>query len=235
MSEVTVSRERNIARIDDLRGRFAGEQCVILCTGPSVKDIDLSLIDEHPFVMGVNGSYFLRNQFHSYFVSNTGFVRRNLADIARIATERIFVRWDAAPLFLGGQIPESRLFYYDNEAELTTDISVDITKTLPKGPTVLLNIALPAMLWFGFQEILLLGADFPTNGYERFHTGLEGAPRHLGKPLGTYEAEMEIGRFRASLWARHLREHHPDVRVINCSQRSDLDAFEKADFRAALR
>jgi hypothetical protein len=237
MADLTNALERNnFERIAGLRERFRGEQCVVLCTGPSANEVDLSLVEQHPFVMGVNGSYLLRNNFHSYFASNTCFVKSNTARIAQIQTERIFVRRKTAAQCLAAGIEERRLLLFDGAEEgITTEIETDLTRPLPWGPPVLLTIVLPALVWCGFQEILLIGADFPVHGYSRFHTGREDAPRGREKSLELYEIEMEIGRFRAALWAQFLRRQRPPVRVLNCSPRSELEAFERADLRQAVR
>jgi hypothetical protein len=236
MAERKVSPERNLERIAALRGRFAGEQCVVLCTGPSVADADLSLIEKHPFVMGVNGCYLLRNNLRFYFVSNPSFVQGNAARIAQIDTEQIFVPWSAADDCLAADIEEERLVFFElKDYRITTEIATDLTSRLPHGPPVLLAIVLPALVWCGFQEVLLIGADFPVHGYSRFHAGHRDAPRHGAKPLHFYETEMEVGRFRASLWAQYLSQNHPTMRVLNCSPRSELEAFERADLRQAVR
>jgi hypothetical protein len=194
------------------------------------------LLDRHPFVMGVNGSYLLRNAFHSYFAANSGFVEKNAARIAAVETERFFVRWNTLPACRAAGIEEERLILFEGPLDgISASVSTDLTGNLPLGPTVLLTIALPALVWCGFQEILLIGADFPRHGYGRFHTGQQDAPRQARKPLISYEREMEIGRFRAGLWAEHLRRHHPRVRVLNCSPPSELDAFEKAELASVVR
>lgn len=226
----------NRQRIEALRGRHAGQQCLILCTGPSLAELDLTLLERHPFVMGVNGAYLLRNRFRFYFASNPQFVSQNADRIARVEAEHVFVRSCVADHCRQAGLAEERLIVFDGPiGVITTDVSTDLTRPLPAGPTVLLTIALPAVIWSGFTEILLLGADFPHHGYGRFHTGRADAPCQLIKPLAQYEAEMEVARFRASLWAEHLRQHHPEVRVINCSPRSGLDVFPKAELASVLR
>ena len=45
---------------------------------------------------------------------------------------------------------------------------------------------------------------------------------------------MEIARFRAGMWAEYLAERHPNVRVLNCSPKSELEAFEKVELAQAL-
>jgi hypothetical protein len=235
-SEVEATAKRNCERIEGLRSRHQGAQCVVLCTGPSVSNVDLLKLERHPFVMGVNGAYLLRNQFRYYFASNPSYVAQNAARIACVEADYFFVRSCTAPACVKAGIAEERLIFFDGSiGEITAEVSTNLTRSLPAGPTVLLTIALPALVWCGFTEILLLGADFPHHGYRRFHTGREDAPRQLEKPLVIYETEMEVARFRASLWPEHLRRHHPSVRIINCSASSELEVFERADLASVLR
>jgi hypothetical protein len=230
-------RDRNRQRIEALRDRFLGRQCVVLCTGPSVAEVDLPSIDRHPYVMGVNGSFALRNHFHSYFVDSPAFIGKNLDRIARIEAEHFFVREQAATACLRAGIKEDQLVLHNvPDHQIADQISVDLTAGLPFGPTVLLTIVLPAVVWCGFQEVLLLGADYPRKGYSRFAMGgAEGVPRYPIKAAERYEREMEIARLRALLWADFLRSRTPRVRVINCSSASELEAFERAPLASVIR
>jgi hypothetical protein len=231
-----VSPEANRNRIEKLRDRHRGEQCLVLCTGPSARSLDLTQLARHPNVMGVNGAYLLRNHFRYYFVSNPEFVNKNAQRISRVEAEHMLVRWCSLPDCLGAGVDPERLILFGGSLdEIGGDISTDLTRPLPRGPTVLLSIVLPTVVWCGFEEILLIGADFPSRGYSRFHTGVEAAPRQVRRGVEFYEREMEIGRLRARMWADYLRRHHPSVKVLNCSPASELDAFERADPADAIR
>jgi hypothetical protein len=185
--------------------------------------------------MGVNGSYAFRNHFFSYFAPNPEFVGNNVARISRIDSPHIFVRSSVRRLCLHNNVPSNRLYCFDGDLGGVSDrISIDLTGVLPWGPTALFSIALPAALWWGFTSIVLLGADFPVQGYRRFHENLDDAPTHSRRQLSEYEAEMEIARFRARLWQSYLREKHPSVEVVNCSPGSELGAFAEADLGSSL-
>jgi hypothetical protein len=227
--------ERNLERLERLRGRFSGEQCVVLCTGESVAEVDQSMLDSHPFVLGVNGAFCLRSRFHSYFACNAWFVRANAPRIASVDAGHFFLPWKTIDACAAAGLSEERMLLFRHGTRITTQISEDLSQELPTGPTVLLTIVLPAVVWCGFTEVLLLGADFPRNGYRRFHTGSTDAPLQQARTLFSYEREMEIARFRASLWRDYLVAKHPEVKVLNCSRGSELELFERADLRDVLR
>ena len=227
--------QQNLERLQHLRGKFAGQQCVVLCTGASVAEVDQSMLDRHPFVMGVNGSFCLRNRFHSYFACNAWFVENNAEQIGRVDAHHVFVPWKTFRACARAGVPQERLVLFRTEQKISGRVSADLAQKLPKGPTVLLAIVLPAVVWCGFREVLLLGADFPRSGYQRFHAGRKDAPRQQSRTVVDYEREMEIARFRASLWGEFLRTHHPEVRVLNCSPASQLEVFEKAKLGDVIR
>jgi hypothetical protein len=229
-------QKHNLQRLTTLRGKFRGKQCVVLCSGPSLHQTDLTLLDGHPHVLGVNGTYLVRNRYLFYFCSNVDYVTANVERIAHVEAEYFFFRAEVFKYCRRAGIDESRMLLFQGaNSEVSTEISVDLTRFLPWGPTVLLSIVLPAVLWAGFQEILLVGADFPLSDYRRFYTGESRVPTQVKRRASDYDVEMEIAHFRASLWARHIVEHHPGTRILNCSAFSELQAFERADLRQMVR
>lgn len=218
----------NIRRIETLRDRFAGKQCLVMCSGPSIKEVDLESFEHHPHVMGVNGTFLLRNRFSHYFCSDIAFARGNMKRIAQIDSDYFVFRHEVDDDCLAAGIAPHKSIFLSGEMGIpSSEIQVDLTQRLPWGPTVLLGIVLPTLIWEGFEEIVLLGADFPRKDYRRFYDGSEEGAVHRGLSSSSFEREMEFAHVRLLLWATYLKEHHPKVVVLNCSLASGTEAFPK--------
>lgn len=218
----------NIRRIEALRNRFAGEQCIVMCSGPSIKEVDLESFAHHPHVMGVNGTFLLRNRFSHYFCSDIAFARGNMKRIAQIDSDYFVFRHEVDDDCLAAGIETRKSIFLSGELGIeSSEIQVDLTQRLPWGPTVLLGIVFPTLIWEGFEEILLLGADFPRKAYRRFYDASDEGAVHRGVSTSSFEREMELAHVRLQLWAAYLKAHHPKVVVLNCSLVSETEAFPK--------
>jgi hypothetical protein len=222
----------NRQRILALRNAYAGQQGVVLCPGPSIEKVDLSLLDDHPCVMGVNGVFLLRNRFKFYFCSSPNFFVPNATRIAAVEAELMFlssfIRQEVE--ILPAQLRERTIFLEVDRSQMAArklggEFHFDLTRTLCWGPTVLLDIVLPALLWMGFTEIVLVGADYPRHGYRQFYTGRPDAPRTLSE--SDHDAEMAIAHSRFDQLLRVLDALPFPVRIVNCSPNSELCQFER--------
>jgi hypothetical protein len=223
---------KNRRRILALQNAYAGQQGVILCPGPSVEKVDLSLLADHPCVMGINGVFLLRNRFKFYFCSSPNFFIPNVARIAAVDAELVFlssfVRQDVENL--PAELQDTAVFLDVDQTQLDArrpggEFHFDLTRTLAWGPTVLLDIALPALLWMGFSEIVLLGADYPRSAYRRFYTGRSDALCTLSE--SNHEFEMSMAHCRFDQVLRLVLALPTPVRIINCSPNSELMQFER--------
>jgi hypothetical protein len=223
----------NTERIEKLRNRFAGKQCIVICSGPSIKTIDLTSIDHHPHVMGVNGTFLLRNRFSHYFCSDIGFARNNIKRISEIDSDYFVFRKEVHDDCAAAGIDTNKSIFLSGELGIVSRrIQVDLTQRLPWGPTVLLGLVLPTLIWEGFEEIILLGADFPRKNYRRFYDAKDGGAAHRNTPPAVFELEMKLAHLRLRLWANYLKEHHPKVMVLNCSLGSETEVFSKMEFKS---
>jgi hypothetical protein len=228
-------------RVLALKETHLGEQCVILCPGPSAKDIDLSILNGHPHVHGANGAYMLRNKFRYWFCTSMNFYAPNAPQICKVDCSLYFLT-----VGLGGWLdrvrelsrpPEEKTIYLDvDSGKFSDEVSYDLTQKLPWGPTVLLSIALPTILWMGYSRILLVGADYPLLDYRHVYEGLENAPMHfLDRSQSGQQREMIIAHRQWHIWERYLKLQRPDVRIINCSIKSELTMWEKVPLEQALK
>jgi hypothetical protein len=221
----------NTERIKKLRNRFAGAQCIVICSGPSIKRVDLTSIDHHPQVMGLNGTFLLRNRYSHYFCSDIRFVRSNMPRIAQIDSDYFIFRQEVHDDCMAAGIDIDKSIFLNGDRRVVSNkIQVDLTQPLPWGPTVLLGIVFPTLIWEGFEEIILLGADFPRENYRRFYDAKDGGAVHWNMPSRSLELEMRLAHVRLQQWANYLKEHHPNVVVLNCSLESETEAFPKVEF-----
>jgi hypothetical protein len=221
----------NTERIMKLRNRFAGKQCIVMCSGPSIKKVDLTSFEHHPHVMGVNGTFLLRNRYSHYFCSDVPFALNNMLRITQIDTDYFVFRQEIHRHCVAAGIDINKTIFLSGDKGVeSAEIQVDLTERLPWGPTVLLGVVFPTLIWEGFEEIILLGADFPRANYQRFYDSKDGGAIHRNMASQSLEQEMELAHVRLRQWASYLKEHHPKVTVLNCSLESETDAFPKVEF-----
>jgi len=231
----------NDQRIIDLKDAHRGEQCVILCPGPSAKEADLSLIEEHPHVHGANGAYMIRNNFRYWFCSNDNFYATNAQRICKIDCSLYVLSTMVAYLLERvkeiSRPPKEKAVYLEVElGKLSEVVSYDLTRPLPWGPTVLLDVALPTVLWAGYTRILLIGADYPTTNYRYVYSDRQDAPiRFVDRTQEFLRREMLAAHQRWGIWEKYLKSERPDVQIINCSPQSELTMWEKIPLRRALK
>jgi hypothetical protein len=231
----------NNLRIMGLKDAHSGDQCVILCPGPSVKEIDLSLIEKHPHVHGVNGAYVLRNRFRYWFCSSPSFYAPNAQRICKIDCSLYFLSSNLAHMIervgeLSRPPKEKTIHLSLKGGKLSEEVSYDLTQTLPWGPTVVLDLVLPTVLWAGYSRILLVGADYPTTNYCHVYSGQEGAPlRVMDRTQDSYSEEMLMAHGRWHIWKKYLELRRPDIQIINCSPQSELTMWERMPLELALK
>lgn len=213
--------------------RHKGEQCVLLATGPSLNEIDIKLLENHPFVCGTNGAYVIRQHFRYYFISNW-FYRRNYMALQNLNVERWYFREDLRQV--KGQHPLKGIYVKIDKKSLKNKIPMkkfrtNLFGTLSWGPTVLLDIAIPVCLWMGFSEIILCGADYPLGKYQNFYSNDPNAPPQ-GKPV---ENEMLMAHHGFEVMLAELNKRDSKVRFYNCSPLSELNCFEKKPLEQVLK
>jgi hypothetical protein len=219
----------NYRRILLFRNLHKGEQCVVLATGPSINEVDLSLLKDHPCVLGVNGAYRIRRDLKYYFCSCPNFYLSNQEDIETLPVERFFFsshvpyrqKTDRVYLKLH---EHTRLFAAGR-------FQPNLLKTLYWGPTVLLDLVIPVVLWMGFSEVVLLGADYSLAAYRHFYS--EDQHKVLCKVDTEHEMVLAHEGFR--VLAKYLRKSSRPVRIVNCSPSSDLKHLESAKLEDMLR
>ncbi len=215
----------NYKKILSLRGVHRDRQCVVVATGPSINQTDLSLIENHPFVLGVNAAYRLRSQFKYYFCSDSNFYFPNINEIHRLSPDYFFlsshIRFRNDPRCVYLKVDEMSAAKQRAMARFQTNL----LRTLSWGPTVILDLVLPTALWMGFTEIILLGTDYPLESYGHFYP--EADHKVLLSGRINFRKEMLLAREGFRVLLSTLKERKQNVKIYNCSPLSELECFEK--------
>lgn len=238
-------RKVNLRRVMSVHNKYAGKQIVILCSGPSVTPEQVALIKDHPYVMGVNGTYLLRDKFKFYSVVSNNFIEKNIEHVRKVDADHYFFRSQTRD-FIALNTPFSKQSIYIEGPTFSgtmsdkgigeVPLSVNLTGQIMWGPTVLLGLSLPAAIWMGFTDIVIIGADYPLQqDYKRFYTGQDNAPDQKYRSQDSFHIEMVESHRMAARWAEYLKRCHPEVKVWNCSPTSELTVFEKKELRSVLR
>ncbi|EHR0552764.1 6-hydroxymethylpterin diphosphokinase MptE-like protein [Vibrio parahaemolyticus] len=148
--------------IDLLKNRHVGQRCVIVCNGPSLNEIDFSLI-RNEICIGLNKIYLGFKKFKiypKYYVSvNEKVLRQSEEEIKKITSVK----------FLSNRCPD---LYQNNALTHVIDTAApyarfcsDISLGLEEGWTVT-YAALQIAYYLGFKQVIIVGMDhrFEYNG-----------------------------------------------------------------------
>jgi hypothetical protein len=221
----------NTLQLLRLRNRHYNEQCIVIAPGPSLGMIDLSLIADHPNVIGVNGVYKIHNQLRYYFVSSPNFYLSNEKEISKVKAERTFLSSHIP--FLPGpsrtylKLHEKR----ENIIYHRQYFHANLLKSLFRGPTVILDIVLPTLIWMGFSEIILVGADYSLENFKRFY------PENEHKVIKFVDNGNEmIDAHQSFHFVKQFIEKNNNLpKIIDASPCSDLDCFPKIALEDAVK
>ncbi|MBE9507210.1 MAG: DUF115 domain-containing protein [Chloroflexi bacterium] len=152
----------NIRRLRALQDRHRGERCFVIGNGPSLKQTDLSLL-ENEITFGMNRIYLLFDELGfatSYYVSINKLVIKQCAhEIVEKVPCPKFIGWHTCDLI--DFLPDMMFLYHHGSPRFSTDI----TKGLWDGATVT-YAAIQVAYYMGFEQVILIGVDhsFATKG-----------------------------------------------------------------------
>lgn len=171
--------EEILKRNIDFKDKYKGNRCFIIGNGPSLKELDLSLLsNEYTFTVNQlpKSSQFesIRSNFH--FWSDVRFFdidANNSGDLALIETMKkvntnsnkpcVFYELRAKEMVEKYQLDKILDIHYFSAIQFTKERylkkdKIDFTKTVCNWPTVI-QIVITAAIYMGFTEIYLLGLD----------------------------------------------------------------------------
>jgi hypothetical protein len=142
-------------RLERFYNRHAGKRAVIVCNGPSLKQMDLGFLkNEHTF--GLNKIFLGVRQFGFYprylVAVNANVIKQAAGSIASMPCVK----------FIGSAghsvIREDALTYHLNTVGLADRFSRDIVRGAHEGWTVT-HVALQIAFYMGFTQVVIIGLD----------------------------------------------------------------------------
>lgn len=238
-----------------LMGRHQGERCFILANGPSVKGLDLSLLEGETVITVSNG----------YLHSDFGKFRPRYHCVPQITyglmKSQDVVRWFEE---MHSHLGNAELFLSSTEAELVRDHNlfagrvvqylfladsfddrpskeiVDISQVVPGVESVPV-MALMIAMYLGFKEIVLLGVDhdhFLSSHYQyAFDLKVQKGRDITANADGTLRtSRYDDFQSLARLWRQYRAisniAKENSIRIFNSTPGGALDEFERLPFQA---
>ena len=236
--------------LETLRDSFKGERCVIVGNGPSLNDLDLSLLVDVPF-FAVNGIFYASDRLPCpptfYVVEDNAVARENTEAIVDFeATHKLFPAPYRSKFGEGSNIHYFRMnhgFYARRSPHYCVPrFSVDAGQRVYCGQSVTI-INLQLAHFFGFEEVLLIGMDFSytipddadrdgdlivsrSDDPNHFH------PDYFG--TGKTWKDPKLERVLASYQLAKSVYEATGRRIVNATPGGNLQVFDRIDFAAAL-
>jgi hypothetical protein len=195
-----------------MKGRHAGERCVIIGNGPSLREMDLRpLAGERTFTL--NRGYLLYDRIGSpstYHVVVNPLVAEQWADEILALRATKFAAWGLRHFF--GRQAEIT-FVGGPSRSKTPRFSKDVARDLWPGATVT-YAALQIAYYLAFQRVILIGVD------HRFSA--PGAPHQEVIQTGD-----DRNHFDPSYFGKGSRWNLPDLEASEMAYRLAREAYEK--------
>lgn len=227
---------KHAGRLERFRDLHAGQDCFIIGNGPSLRDMDLSLLNGY-HLFGLNKIYLLLDRMKldlSYHVAvNPLVIEQSIKEFEALNCPSFLSFRAAAPC--GNRFGN---FYY-----LATDAPCsfyhDITKPLYEGYTVT-YVALQIAFFMGFRRVFLIGVDhsFACQGNPNEQKYLAGDDPNHFDPNYFANKEWHLPDLEASELSYHMARffYARDQReIMDATVGGKLQLFPKISFADALR
>ena len=197
-------------RLKAFRDRHRGERCFIIGNGPSLKQTDLSLLEDE-ISFGMNRIYLMFPELGfptTYFLAINTLVIEQCASEIRALPIPKFLTWRSRRWMNG----DPGTIFVDTDYRGAEAFSTDLRGRVFEGGTVT-YVALQAAYWMGFQEVILVGVD------HRYST--------QGPANATVVSQSEDpNHFHPDYFGRGFRWQLPDLEASERSYRLASAAFE---------
>jgi len=234
----------------ELMGRHQGERCFILANGPSVKAMNLKLLEGQTVISVSNG--YLHEDYARFAPKYHCVPQLTYGIMTDDQAERWFIEMHenlgGAELFLNeteAEIVDKRRLFSNRKVhyvalresfdELRDTSIIDISKPIPRVDSVPI-MALMIAFYMGFKEIVLLGVDHDSwrSGFYSYafnlktQAGMDFSVNSDGKITSpNYETFQSLAR----LWRQYRRLKTiavaNGIRIINAGIGGELDEFER--------
>lgn len=203
--------KENRRKLKSFKDKYKGRRCFIICNGPSLKNIDFSLL-KNEITIGMNRIYLMKNQ--------NGFEPTYLACVdkkSQIAQFSEDLDNLTIPCFFNF---EMRKFFSkkDNQffiqGRFSPKFQTDSSMLLGNGKSVT-YYAMQLAYYMGFQEVYVIGKDHSYNTTEKAGVGI--------KATGNEDNHFIKGYYKPGMnWDA------PDYRAEEYNYQLTREAFEKA-------
>lgn len=154
------------------KNRHVGQRCVLVCNGPSLRNMDLSFL-RNEIVIGLNKIYLGFETFGfypKYYVAvNEKVIDQSVEQIGNITSVKFISDR------VGSRIKANALTNIIKTKDYWQDFSFDLSEGVQEGYTVT-YAALQIAFYLGFSQVIIVGMDhrFSYEGKpneEKFHAG----------------------------------------------------------------
>lgn len=215
-----------------------GQRCFILGTGPSLKNVDLSIL-KNEVIFGVN--YFYKGNIPNdlnvnyYCLYDEVFYEKNFEDtkdlLKKLPKTIFFFRTKAYPKIAKLENIDNIYYQACNLFQHRDLIRTDLTKNVTAPFNVLLG-CIQTAIYMGFREIYLLGSDFNSfastknvHFYDNHNDDSISRTISLAEELKYYSL-VAYHHYALENYARNN-----DVKIYNVTENSLLDAYERKDLK----
>ena len=230
---VTRRGRESSRRLRQLKDRYRGERCFIIGNGPSLRDMDLSVLrDEHTFGLNRAPLLFPRMGFQTTFlVCVNRLVIEQSGDELLDTSCAKFVSWQGRRYLP----PSADVTYLKPRRGL--DFATDPSRGVWEGGTVTF-VAMQLAHYFGFETVILIGVDhsFATKGPPNQETISAGSdpnhfdPSYFGKGYRWHLPDLE----RSELAYRLAKQRYESSgrSILDATVGGKLTVFPKTSFEA---
>lgn len=212
----------------ELKNKYFGETCYILGNGPSVKNLDISLL-KGKYTFAVNGFYEsslfyeLRPSFYCIY-DRFEFERRKMQIQQLIDNNADNMKFFFSRRAIGQLVNDSDCYYvystilptcHNNKYDITTNSNTFIN---------VLGFCIMCAIFMGFKKIVLLGNDFSRFASQKQHHFYD-VDRHITRKESMYQ-ELQ-GNAIAIMQHKRLADYcrKNEIEIVNATQESLMDVY----------
>ncbi len=219
------------------KNRFAGHRCVIIGNGPSLKQMDLSILEDE-YTFGLNRIYLLFPELGfetDFLVVSNGLVMQQFAEEILATKSLKLLNWmHRSPYNLSDDI----IFV---NARPSRKLFGDMEKGYYLGGGTVTNVAIEFAYYLGFSEVILIGVDHSYSQKGKPGKAIVSSkedvdhfsPAYFGKGI-TWQLpnyiNMEIGYMK-----NKLLFEKKDRQIVDATKDGNLQIFPKVIFKHYLQ
>ncbi len=196
-------------KIEDFKGIHAGKRLFILASGPSLGDLDLSLLQRR-LVMGLNRSFLVYPETHYHCCMDHRLFDLHSEEMKK--TRFLFTL-------------ENRPYGIPMKLLGSEGYSHDLTEGIYSGYTIS-YLALQIAVYMGFSEIFYLGLDLKHRSGNTHFFGQDFHSRN--------HEDTEFPKMKRMLSSGAKIVEELGVRVYNCSPDTDITCFPYVSYADAI-